>query len=255
MPQPERDLSLTLDYHAKLFLSASQSQRWSFTHDANRMPYNNESALPADIATAPPPIRVVPTTYVDDVHNSSTLPLNETVDRLDGRLQWQNMSLTADQDTETIPALIQYQESNADGRGSWALWHNMWYFPFARALMRNHLRSAEGPAAIQAAITGGDRELDVRGGKGGFWTDTGTWLEFGEVCRGFEDQLFADGFGEWGHEGGGHPRCDINWKLYSGEGDCDKLREEAEAEEKVKELHEMEAETTGRDGGGEEEMR
>ena len=56
--------------------------------------------------------------------------------------------------------------------------------------------------AAQAALLGGQDWWDLRGGKGGVWTDLGQWLGFEEVCRGFERDIFEDGFGAWGKEFG-----------------------------------------------------
>lgn len=232
----DREFGMALDYRSSMFFSASQSSpNISYTRDGNNRSAHAGAALPADILTSPAPVRFVPITYVDESHNSTALPLNTTIDNLNGRLSWQDLPLAVDDSTDSIPAIIHYKYPEDRKQGSWATWRSMWFHPFARALMRNHLRSAEGPAAVQAAATGGDREYDNRGGKGGFWTESGVWLEFGEVCRGFEDELFDDGFGEWGLEGGGHPRCDINGALFSGEGDCEKIKEE---EEKKKQQHE-----------------
>ena len=225
----DREFGMALDYHSSMFFSASHhTPNMSFTRDGLNRTGQSGAALPTDILTSPAPISPVPITYVDESHNSSALPLNTTIDRLNGEIGWQDLPLAVDDLTDSIPAIIHFEYPEDHKHQSWPLWRSMWFHPFARALMRNHLRSSEGPAALQAAAMGGDREFDTRGGKGGFWTESGVWLGFGEVCRGYEDELFGDGYGEWGLEGGGHPRCDINGALFSGEGDCKEIKEEEE---------------------------
>jgi hypothetical protein len=85
-------------------------------------------------------------------------------------------------------------------RDTW--WYNMWYQPWARALLRKYMRSPTGFDAAQSALLGGQDWWDMRGGKGGVWTDKGEWLDYAEVCTGFEKEVFDDDLGQWGHEGG-----------------------------------------------------
>jgi hypothetical protein len=41
------------------------------------------------------------------------------------------------------------------------------------------------------------------GGQGCVWMDRDEWLEWGELCKGFEDQVFGDQLGVWGQEDSG----------------------------------------------------
>ena len=76
----------------------------------------------------------------------------------------------------------------------------MWYQPHARALLRQYIRSPDGPIAAEAAAEGAEKWWDLRGGKGGMWTDKGEWLSWNEVCGAFDGEVFADGKGVFGHE-------------------------------------------------------
>ncbi|KAF2458678.1 hypothetical protein BDY21DRAFT_209455 [Lineolata rhizophorae] len=80
------------------------------------------------------------------------------------------------------------------------LWPQMWFAPHARALLRRYLRTPQGPLAAHDAAVGGESWWDMRGGKGGVWTDRGEWLAWNEVCDGCEDAVFADRWGKWGEE-------------------------------------------------------
>ncbi|KAI9746023.1 MAG: hypothetical protein M1818_000704 [Claussenomyces sp. TS43310] len=84
-------------------------------------------------------------------------------------------------------------------------WPKMWYQPHARALLHRYMRSPQTPVAAEAAAQGGDTWWDLRGGKGGVWTDQGEWLEWNEVCGEYDDAVFMDGKGVFGKEDGDSP--------------------------------------------------
>jgi hypothetical protein len=44
------------------------------------------------------------------------------------------------------------------------------------------------------------RWWDLRGGKGGVWTDRGHWLTWNEVCGAYDEAVFDDGKGAFGEE-------------------------------------------------------
>lgn len=53
------------------------------------------------------------------------------------------------------------------------------------------------------AISSFAREVsytDLRGGCSGIWTDKSRWLEWKEICGAFDEELFSDGKGDFGHE-------------------------------------------------------
>jgi hypothetical protein len=79
-------------------------------------------------------------------------------------------------------------------------WSRMWFQKHARALLRQYIRSPDGPIAAEAAAEGSDRWWDLRGGKGGVWTDKGEWLSWNEICGAFDEYIFGDGKGVFGHE-------------------------------------------------------
>jgi len=94
----------------------------------------------------------------------------------------------------SVPCLL-----HMNGKDSKALtdeyWKKMWYQPYARALLRQHMRYLL--SLENAAVT----FQDHAGGKGGVWTDQRTWMPWGEVCAGAEDELFGDRMGMWSKEG------------------------------------------------------
>jgi hypothetical protein len=40
---------------------------------------------------------------------------------------------------------------------------------------------------------------------GGVWTDNDEWLDYVEICAGYEDEIFDDDKGLWGEEDGEEP--------------------------------------------------
>jgi hypothetical protein len=112
------------------------------------------------------------------------------------QLTWLNLSLATNTRNPSVPAML-----NMD-RDDDQTWHQMWFHPYARALLRRHDRSALGIHAAEAASNGGENWWDDRGGKGGVWTDKKNWMAWKEVCRGYEDSVFGDGKGVWGMEDG-----------------------------------------------------
>jgi hypothetical protein len=99
----------------------------------------------------------------------------------------------------SVPALLHF---NGDKSLLETKWPWMWYARDARALLRRYVRSAIGRNAARAADAGGLNWWDTRGGRGGVWTDVGSWMNWKEVCRRTEDVVFADGKGVWGREEG-----------------------------------------------------
>ncbi|KAF7585367.1 hypothetical protein BBP40_011108 [Aspergillus hancockii] len=128
-------------------------------------------------------------------------PYNATLDTLPNpRVRsWHNLPLLTNIHSASVPALVRLDGDPAL-RDIW--WSKMWYHPWARALLRKYMRSPCGFDAAQSALLGGQDWWDLRGGKGGIWTDKGEWIDYTEVCMGYERDLFNDGFGKWGKENG-----------------------------------------------------
>jgi hypothetical protein len=73
----------------------------------------------------------------------------------------------------------------------------LWWHPHARRLLASYLRrSASKEFASEAAI-GGERWWDRRGGRGGVWTSRGEWIDAGDLCAPFGEEVFGDGKEGW----------------------------------------------------------
>ncbi|KKK17956.1 hypothetical protein P175DRAFT_0456129 [Aspergillus ochraceoroseus IBT 24754] len=139
-------------------------------------------------------------------------PWNETLDELPNNRSWNNIPLMTNVHSASVPVLVHMNikdDRNVERtvernlRDTW--WSKMWFHPWARALLRKYMRAQTGFDAAQTALLGGQNWWDVRGGAGGIWTDKGEWINYPEVCAGFERDMFDDDLGVWGEEAGGEP--------------------------------------------------
>ncbi|PGH13832.1 hypothetical protein AJ79_03400 [Helicocarpus griseus UAMH5409] len=201
------EYGIGVDYKSELFFTMSYSD-----HDLVWLNYNNVSQLssvqmihrvprearlnlPEDIASAKNPfIPPHPKTA------ESLPPYNASVDYLPApqNASWYTLPLATDVHSTSIPALIVTNSTATDTLRTW--WNHMWYHPYSRALLRKYLRSPRGPIAAEAALRGGAEAWDMRGGKGGLWTDNDEWIDWTMVCKGTEEEVFGDKWGKWGEE-------------------------------------------------------
>jgi hypothetical protein len=156
--------------------------------------FKNPINLPPDLGLTPPPFSQhevstpnpdPPITALDNIENQDT--------------PWSDIELATNVIVpgSSVPTSLNFHGSEVLLS---QMWGNMWFYKHARALMRQYIRSPDGPIAAEAAAAGGDRWWDLRGGKGGVWTDRGEWLEWNEVCGAFDEEVFGDGKGEFGRE-------------------------------------------------------
>lgn len=157
--------------------------------------FKNPIRLPQDLALAPPPFYQnqnsspkpnPPLTELDNMHEDTAL--------------WTDIELSTNVIVpgSSVPASLNFHGSEYLLDGD--MWAKMWFHPNARALMRQYIRSPDGPLAASAAAEGGDKWWDLRGGKGGVWTDRGEWLDWNELCGAFDDKVFGDDKGQFMRE-------------------------------------------------------
>jgi hypothetical protein len=115
-------------------------------------------------------------------------------DSLPTALPWKQIPLATNIHVPSIPVLLHF---NGDKSYLESWWPNMWYHSYARSLLRRYIRSP--PPATQ------------RGGRGGVWTDDGRWFSWGDMCGGWEEEVFGDGLGRWGKEGKGDGKTYDTW--------------------------------------------
>ena len=212
MPGKNYEVSLGLDYGSELFQTMTHS-----SDDVEFIRYNDSDALdgiqathsslrslplylPTDLLKAENPFWYAsPGNHSNDPVDGILLPSSPKLDTIHLEPAWEEVPLATNLFVPSIPTLIHI---NGDKSLISNRWSSMWFYPYARALLRRYVRSPQGPIAAQAAAEGGQSWWDTRGGRGGVWTDRETWMSWGEVCKKTEDDVFADGKGKWGKEQG-----------------------------------------------------
>ena len=211
-PGRRYEYGIGIDYESRLFFNMYNSK-----HDLEWLPYHNISRtssaqmlhgvprehrllLPRDLTATNLRSPFIRSEFDSD--DTLSPPYNGTIDALPNpnKRSWHNLPLATNAHSASVPALL-HLNGDHSVRDSW--WAKMWYHPWARALLRKYVRSPHGFTAAQSALLGGQDWWDMRGGRGGAWTDLAQWIDFPELCNGFERDLFNDGFGPWGQEEGG----------------------------------------------------
>ncbi|KAJ5749633.1 hypothetical protein N7533_006661 [Penicillium manginii] len=161
------------------------------------VPRETRMLLPPDVAALPNPFN-----QSRLAKQQTTIPeWNSTLDKLPTMHDhtWHTLPLMTNPHSATVPVLAHV---NGDSKLRNAWWEKMWFFPWGRALLRKHVRASQGFEAAQSALLGGQDLWDVRGGRGGLWTDDANWVRLAEVCEGQERDLFDDDLGPWSKENG-----------------------------------------------------
>jgi hypothetical protein len=129
-------------------------------------------------------------------------------------LSWSDVPLVTNTLVPTSPIVPSTLNLNPKLNASLPLW----YEPYARDLLRQSLGGSSSHIATitlpstQAPRSSSEEEggqglseseseevqfVDMRGGRGGVWTDKGEWLSWNEVCGAFDEEVFGDGGGEF----------------------------------------------------------
>lgn len=212
--QPGRnyEYSIGVDYESRLFqvmthsaedmkyVTYNDSDQLAQIQDEHEFLRSQPFALPIDIQRADPPYSyAAPGNESEDLSERILLPFSAKLDDIRQEPTWYETPLATNMYASNVPSLLHF---NGDKALLDTWWPLMWYSPDSRALLRRYVRSGIGRNAARAADAGGLNWWDTRGGRGGVWTDFGTWMNWKDVCRRTEDAVFADGKGAWGREEG-----------------------------------------------------
>lgn len=203
------EYGIGVDYESKLFFNHIMSRndvewlKYSNVTKSERLqmemavPRESRLLLPDDIAALPGPFNQSRFAKQQTTHPT----WDATLDKLPNpdTHSWHSVPLMTNGHSATIPVLA-HLNGDPKLRDTW--WEKMWFFPWARALLRRYVRSARGFDAAQSALLGGQEWWDMRGGRGGIWTDDESWLTFSDICEGQERDLFDDDLGPWAKENG-----------------------------------------------------
>lgn len=204
-PELNYEFSIGLDYESALFQTMTHSHddilyliysnRSSLlsTYSESQTSPRHDLKLPRDVAQAPPPFSNIAKTTLRDSAISS-YKYTKDLDNLPSNHSWFDVRLATNTHVPTVPALLHF---NGDKEYLTSWWPRMWYHDHARALLRTWMGRPTGANAISRTT-----EWDTRGGRGGFWTAEKTYLEWTDLCGGYEDAIFGDGKGPWSKENG-----------------------------------------------------
>ena len=227
MPGHNYEFGIGLDYESRIFQTMTHS-----TSDIEFISYNDTSSLsrihekipsvhplpswlPIDIQQARPPFAYSsPGNRSGDLKDGILIPYSKALDSISNEPAWSEVSLAMNVYAGSTPALLHF---NGDKSPLTSWWSQMWFSSDARALLRRFIRSTQTKEAAFAAATGGHTWWDKRGGRGGVWTDQNTWMEWGQVCKKVEDEVFADGKGRWGKEEGSRKVVNSFGKVMEGD--------------------------------------
>jgi hypothetical protein len=203
------EYGIGVDYESQLFFNQVMSREdveWLKYNNVTKserlqmemgVPRESRLLLPDDIANLPSPFN-----QTRFAKQETTRPTwNATLDKLPNpdTDSWHTVPLMTNGHSATVPVLA-HLNGDSKLRDTW--WEKMWFFRWARALLRKYVRSGHGFDAAQSALLGGQEWWDMRGGRGGIWTDSESWFSFSDVCEGQERDLFDDDLGPWAKENG-----------------------------------------------------
>ena len=199
-PEQRYEFSIGLDHTSSLFQTMTHSvEDITFTthNNVTSLSSSKRKSLPLDVSSARPPYPSNDTLIT--LTTNKILPVSKSFDNLPthGQDTWLNTPLATNLRSLTVPALL-HINGDKSLLDSW--WPSMWFQPNARALLQHYMRTPQ--PFLWGTIDGQERTWDIRGGRGGVWTQDGRWLEWGEICEGVEDSVFGDGKGKWGEEEG-----------------------------------------------------
>lgn len=213
IPGRRYEFGIGLDYESQMFQTmthSAQDVEFVTYNDSNIFPQilenhpnlksNNPFALPVDLQTVHGPLWYSsPGNHGLDHRDTLLLPHSDKLDDLPDKLDWFSIPLATNLYSPSVPSLLHI---NGDKSPLQEWWPSMWYHPYSRALVRRYIRSTQTRQAAAAAAAGGQTWWDMRGGRGGVWTDNKVWMSWWDVCKGTEEEVFGDGKGKWGREEG-----------------------------------------------------
>ncbi|KAL8712674.1 MAG: hypothetical protein Q9220_003206 [cf. Caloplaca sp. 1 TL-2023] len=242
-PGRRYEYGIGLDYESSMFQTMAHS-----AGDIEFVTYNNSAivpqilekhpnlkstpfGLPVDLQYAHGPLWYSsPGNHSLDRTDGILLPHSEKLDDLPKELDWFDVPLATNLYSANVPSLIHI---NGDKSLLKDWWPSMWFHPYSRALLRRFIRSTQTRKAAQAAAAGGQTWWDMRGGRGGVWTDNGVWMSWNDVCKETEDEVFQDGKGIWGKEEGSRKVTNYFGTVMIEDEDGDEGKEATKADEKT----------------------
>ncbi|KAH8695424.1 hypothetical protein BGW36DRAFT_382668 [Talaromyces proteolyticus] len=225
-PGDWHEFGISLDYEGQLFLNtrkATADIEWLKYRDVRKVssvqiqhgvPREVRLNLPLDIEqSASNPFKQTKPGTGEVVRPA----FNTSIDVLPPawNFTWNDVPLATYIQTAAVPAIV---HTNDDLALRQDYWNTAWFHPWARALLRNHVRSSIVQPHTHPAL-GASEVLKNPGRKGGMWLANDGWMSFKDLCSGHEEAVFGDGLGAWGEEKPNkRPIYNLWGKLMAGKG-------------------------------------
>ena len=202
----KQDLGMGLDFKATIFQTIPASAQ----HVADSViPLSEYPAFPVpeSFKTLQDPFII----HTSTPHlNSTSAILLQQQEKLPYDLHWTDVPLFTNPRSQQVPSLISMlppkakDNTKADSKLLTApdtnmreLWESMWFYPYARPLLKQYLSKSTSKEIASEAAIGGERWYDARGGRGGVWTVDNEWLDDEDLCEPFGKEIFEDGYRGW----------------------------------------------------------
>jgi hypothetical protein len=222
----QHEFSIGLDYAHTLFqplIYCTEDELAPLVHDnsTDLSQYNRPDSWLQQLALPPALSATTPPFWRPDLtkHNPSPNEKPAYIDKLEfasdldslpsRNTPWTNIELIQNTYTGAVPAILlnsPYAHGGEHPPTANISWNSLWYSSHKRALLRSYFRKQQSSYGYHNSLVGGDRAWDMRGGRGGVWTEAEQiWLPWGEVdgvCGTLSqlNEVFNDGKGVWLHE-------------------------------------------------------
>ena len=212
-PGQKTEFHVGLDYESAIFQPVgynADSLRWLWFDSLRGAGKEVQSSvvnvsrafeLPDDIITSPSPFSAVQRSHwvTGPEYNHQKMGKNASSLPLD--LSWKDLPLAINIVTKQTFALIHYmQEKNK--RDPW--WKMMWFYPYAKALLAESVKAPKAPI-IDTPVDGRiwwkagpphlakpvEAKKSSLGGRGGAWSDKGSWLPWDGFCKVYDVDVFG----------------------------------------------------------------
>ncbi|KAH7397636.1 hypothetical protein BKA64DRAFT_642784 [Cadophora sp. MPI-SDFR-AT-0126] len=178
--------------------------------------------LPPDLSNAPDPFGGIDVLSIKPSQDSRKNIPGQEVTGTDA--SWADVPLLMNLmvPSSTVPAAFDFR--GVEPQDFNEIWNNLWFHNSSRRLLTQHIQiltanpnpeplviTTPPTSSTSSSLGSGDTDsdtihyLDIRPGKSslGAWTDKGEWIPWREICAGFGEEVFGDGFGEGEFDFGG----------------------------------------------------
>ncbi|KAG9607471.1 hypothetical protein KCU77_g2611, partial [Aureobasidium melanogenum] len=202
----KQDLGIGLDYKATIFQTIPATAQ-HVSDSVIALSEHPSFPVPKSFKKLPGPFTLQ--TYTPHLNSTSAI-LVQKQEKLPYTSHWTDIPLFTNPVSQQVPSLISMLPPKPNDKADTAsglltapdtnmreLWESMWFFPYARPLLKQYLSKSTSKEIASEAAVGGERWYDARGGRGGVWTVDNEWLDAADLCAPFGKEIFEDGLRGW----------------------------------------------------------